>query len=86
VGKSKKYLDDFTMRIRMSDGKDDTYANYEEMIIDFLASDATVDSKRYMCRELSWIGSEKSIAILEKLVNDKDLSESASYALQRLRM
>ena len=86
VGKSKKYLNDISMRIRNSDGKAQTYAAFEEQILDYLSSDASVDSKRYFCRELSWIGSEKSVAVLEKLVNDKDLSESASYALQRLRM
>ena len=86
VGKSKKYLTDFSMRIRNCDGKADTYAVFEDMMLDFLSSDATVDSKKYMCRELSWMGSEKSITALGKLVNDKDLSESASYALQRLRL
>ena len=86
IGKSKKYLSDFSMRIRNSDGKPDTYAMYESKILDFLASEATVDSKQYMCRELSWMGSEKSVSVLEKLVNDKDLSESASYALYRLRL
>jgi type 1 glutamine amidotransferase len=86
VGKSKKYLSDFSMRIRNSDGQPDTYAIYESKILEFLASEATVDSKKYMCRQLSWMGSEKSLSVLEKLVNDKDLSESASYALYRLRL
>lgn len=86
VGKSKKYLTDFTMRIRNCDGKAESYTIYEDKILDFLNSDATIDSKKYMCRELSWMGSEKAISVLEKLINDKDLSESASYALQRLRM
>jgi len=86
VGKSKKYLTDFSMRIRNCDGKAASYAEYEDKIIDFLDSDASVDSKKYMCRELSWIGTEKSVAALEKLINDKDLSEAASFALQRLRM
>jgi type 1 glutamine amidotransferase len=86
IGKSKKYLSDFSLRIRNSDGKPETYESYETMILEFLDSDASVDSKKYMCRELSWVGSEKSITVLEKLVNDKDLSESASYALQRLKM
>jgi len=86
IGKSKKYLTDFSMRIRNCDGMAETYTTYEDRILEFLASDATVDSKKYMCRELSWMGSTKSISVLEKLVNDKDLSESASYALQRLRM
>ncbi len=86
IGKSKKYLSDFSLRIRNSDGKPETYASYENMILEFLQSEATVDSKKYMCKELSWVGSEKSVSALEKLVNDKDLSESASYALQRLKM
>lgn len=86
VGKSKKYLTDFSMRLRNCDGSSASYAQFEDKMIDFLASDASIDSKKFICRELSWMGSEKSIAALEKLVNDKDLSEHASYALQRLRM
>lgn len=86
IGKSKKSLTDFSMRVRNCDGKPDTYAMYELKILEFLDSEATVDSKKYMCRELSWMGSENSIPVLEKLINDKDLKASASYALQRLRM
>lgn len=86
IGKSKKYLSDISMRIRNSDGKSEDYEMFEDKILDFLQSEATVDSKKYLCRELSWMGSEKSITALEKLVNDKDLSESAAFALQRLRL
>lgn len=86
VGKSRKYLADISNRVRSSDGKPETYAMYEGKILEFLHSDATVDSKKYLCKELSWIGSEKSVTVLGKLVNDKDLSEAASYALQRLRL
>jgi hypothetical protein len=85
MGKSRKYLSDFSARIRNSNGKAETYAMYESKMLEFLNSGATVDSKRYMCKELSWVGSQTSIPVLEKLVNDKDLSESATYALQRLR-
>jgi uncharacterized protein len=85
IGKSTQYLTDFSMRVRNSDGTPESYSMYESKILAFLASTATSDSKKYMCRELSWIGSEKSIPELQKLVNDKDLSESATFALQRLR-
>lgn len=86
VGKSRKYLADISKRIRNSDGEPETYAMYEGKILEFLNSDATVDSKKYLCKELSWIGSDKSANALGKLVNDKDLSEAASYVLQRLRL
>jgi type 1 glutamine amidotransferase len=86
IGKSKKYLTDISTRIRNSDGKSEDFSMFEDKILAFLASDATVDSKKYFCRELSWMGSEKSVTALEKLVNDKDLSEAASFALQRLRL
>lgn len=85
IGKSKKYLSDISARIRNCDGKSEAYVVFEDKIIEFLQSEASVDSKKYFCRELSWMGSEKSVTALEKLVNDKDLSESASFALQRLR-
>jgi len=86
IGKSRKYLTDFSLRIRYCDGKPETYAMYEAKMLDFLKSEASVDSKIYMCRELSWMGSEKSIPVLNNLINDKDLSGAASYALQRLNM
>ncbi len=85
VGKSRKYLDDISLRIRNCDGKSDTYKMYEDKILTFLQSQATVDSKKYLCKELSWMGSENSTTVLEKLINDKDLADAASYALQRLR-
>lgn len=86
IGKSKKYLSDLTVRIRNCDGHVEDYAMIEDKMLKFLQSEATVDSKKYMCRELSWMGSEKAVQVLEKLVNDKDLSESATYALHRLRL
>ncbi len=86
IGNSKKYLNDISQRIRSCDGKKETYAMYEDKILNFLQSNATVDSKIFLCHELSWIGSDKSKNALEKLVNDKDLSDAASYALQRLNL
>ena len=86
IDKSKKYLSDISVRIRNIDEKSGGYAMFEDKILEFLQSEATVESKKYFCRELSWMGSEKSITALEKLVNDKDLSEAASFALRRLRI
>jgi hypothetical protein len=73
------------MMIRKSDGSPETYGMYEDKIIAFLTSPASVESKKYMCRELSWIGSEKSVATLEGLTADPELGEAAKFALARLK-
>lgn len=85
IGKSTKYLQDFTVMIRKSDGTPETYAMYEDKMLAFLNSSASAESKKYMCRELSWMGSEKSVVALEALVEDNELGESARYALSRLK-
>jgi uncharacterized protein len=85
VGKSTKYLQDFTMMVRKSDGSPETYGMYEDKILAFLASPASAESKKYMCRELSWMGTEKSVATLEGLTADPELGDAAKYALARLK-
>ncbi len=84
IGRSRKYLFDLSARIRKSDGTPETYAKYEKLMIKALQSDATTDSKKYICRELSWMGSDKSVAVLKSLLSDKEMSDMAAYALQRL--
>jgi len=84
VGKSRKYLADLSNRIRMSDGSEATLAEFEKSMIDMLQSDATIDSKKYICKELSWMGSEHSIPILKSLLEDGEMSDMAAYALHRL--
>jgi len=84
IGKSRKYLADFSNRIRKSDRSASTLAEFEKLMIKVLKSDATIDSKKYLCKELSWMGSEKSIPVLKSLLKDKEMSDMAAYALQRL--
>jgi len=85
VGKSTKYLQDVTMMIRNCDGTAEAYGMYEDKILAYLNSTASSESKKYMCRELSWMGSDKSIPALEKLVDDPELGDAAKYALARLK-
>jgi len=84
IGQSRKYLSDLSNRIRKGDGNTQTYLMYEERLLDLLQSDATSDSKKYACRELSWMGSEKSVQVLEGMLEDESLDGMAAYALQRL--
>ena len=49
-----------------------------------LASDATTDCKRFICRQLSLIGTDETVPALAPLLRDKELSHMARYALERI--
>ena len=84
VGQSRKYLADLTERIRQSEGSPELLLEFEKELLKLLNSDATIDCKRYICNELSWMGSEESIPILEKLAEEEATAEMAAFTLERL--
>lgn len=47
-----------------------------------LESDATLECKRFVCRQLSLVGGEENVPALAALLKDKELGEMARYALQ----
>ncbi|HUT60553.1 MAG TPA: HEAT repeat domain-containing protein [Phycisphaerae bacterium] len=49
-----------------------------------LASDATLDAKRFLCAQLGLIGSDAEVPVLAALLADKDLSGEARSALSRI--
>ena len=49
-----------------------------------LDSDATRDGKEAVCRELSVMGSERSVPVLARLLDQPPLAEMARYALERI--
>lgn len=50
----------------------------------FLDSDATRDGKEAVCRELSVMGSERSVPVLARLLAQPPMAEMARYALDRI--
>jgi len=56
----------------------------EAKLLAFLDSQATSAAKMTVCRQLRIIGSEKSVPVLEKLVLQKDTSDIARYALEKI--
>ncbi len=56
----------------------------EQKLIAALEAAETLDAKRFLCRQLRVIGTEKSIASLEKLLTDPEVSSMAVYALGRM--
>ncbi len=59
-------------------------APIEQKLISALDSAETSDAKRFLCRQLRVIGTQRSIDSLEKLLTDPEVSSMAVYALGRL--
>lgn len=85
VGQSRKHLADLTQRIIHANGSEESFKNFETRMIDFLNSDATPDSKNYIMKELSWMGSNSCISTLEEMSKNGDTADMAKFALQRLQ-
>jgi len=49
-----------------------------------LDSEATLDSRKFLCQQLSIIGSEREVPALAKLLPDRELSLAARSALERI--
>jgi HEAT repeat protein len=66
--------------------KDDPAARLacEEKLAGFLESNATLPGKMTVCRELRLIGGEKSVPALAKMLLQKDTSDMARYALEKI--
>ena len=85
-GKPQKFLYLISHRIRDAKGDKAKLAMFEDKILDVLDDDdATAECKNYLCRELSWMGTEKSIPVLQELKKNDATSEMAQYALSRLK-
>ncbi len=56
----------------------------EQKLLAALETDATTDAKRFLCRQLRVIGTERCAPSLAKLLTDPQLSHMARYALGRL--
>ncbi|MCL5097170.1 MAG: HEAT repeat domain-containing protein [Candidatus Omnitrophica bacterium] len=54
----------------------------EQRLVAMLDSDATLDCKRFVCRQLNVIGSVQSVPSLASQLNNPDLADMARYALE----
>jgi len=55
-----------------------------ERLAQALDSSATLDCKRFVCRQLVFINSDEAVPALSRLLTDKDLSDMARYAVESL--
>jgi HEAT repeat protein len=59
-------------------------AEVELQLAAFLKSDANLAAKDFVCRQLSLIGSEEAVPVLESMLASADTVEMARYALERI--
>jgi hypothetical protein len=56
------------------------------MMVDILKNPkASVEAKKLMLRELSWMGSGYCVPVVKELVSNADLKDEADFALARLQ-
>ncbi|MBN2130457.1 MAG: HEAT repeat domain-containing protein [Sedimentisphaerales bacterium] len=83
-GKSRAALSDLSDEIRKASGKPEELKKYETSLIEVLKSDTTFAGKQYACRELSIIGTDQSVPTLAAMLPDKECSDIARFALERI--
>ena len=86
IAKSTKNMTYLQNHIRRLAGDEEGLLDLEKKIVKVLnSSEATVDSKKLLLRELSWFGSDYSTEAVKELVSDNDLKDEAAFALARLQ-
>jgi len=81
---SRDWLPEFQDFMKKAYGDPQVRSATEEMLIDFVQSDAPVAGKQYVCRVLGNIGTEASVPVLSKALSDKNLTETVLLALEKI--
>lgn len=86
IAKSTKYFSYLQSYIRKLAGDEAGLLNIEKMMVKVLTSnETTVDAKKLLLRELSWMGSDYSVPAVKDLVSNDQLKDEAEFALARLQ-
>lgn len=86
IAKSTKNLTYLQNQIRKLAGDEQGLLNLEKVMNKALVSrESTVEAKKLLLRELSWMGSEYSVPAIKNLVSNADLKDEAEFALARLQ-
>lgn len=83
-GQSRENLTDLADLVRSVKKTPAAVQVLETQFLDFLKSDATLDSKLFVCKQLSRIGTEASVPVLSKMLPAEETSDMARYALERI--
>lgn len=86
IGKSTKYFTYLQSYITKLAGDEEGLLNLEKMMVKVLKNDAaTIEAKKLLLRELSWMGSDYSISAIEYLLSNPEIKDEAEFALNRLQ-
>jgi type 1 glutamine amidotransferase len=85
ITKSTKNISFLQSRIRSLSGDEQGLLKIEQSMIKVLSSkDASVEAKKLLLRELSWMGTDISVSAIKKLVTVPELKDEAEFALTRM--
>ena len=86
IEKSTKYFSYLQSHIRNLAGDEKELLDMEKKMVKVLISEeATIEAKKLMLRELSWMGTEYSLPAITDLSSDAELKDEAEFALARLK-
>jgi len=84
-GKSRVALVEFSDNLREVYGNKGKLKKIEDSLLDVLkSSDSTRAGKQFACRQLSIIGTKRSVPTLAKMLANKETADMARYALERI--
>ncbi len=83
-GQSRAALTELSEIVKKAHGNKAELAKIEQALLGVLASDAKQAGKQYVCRELSIIGTEQCVEVLDSMLTDEKTSDMARYALERI--
>jgi hypothetical protein len=83
-GQSRKPLSELSDIIRDGQGSPELLSKIENEFVTLLQSDTTPAGKGFICRELSIIGTGRSVPVLVGMLTEPETSDMARYALERI--
>lgn len=86
ITKSTKYFTWLQSQIRKASGNKDALLKLEMKMVEVLKnSSATVDAKKLILKELSWMGTDYCKPSIEELSSVPELKDAVDFALERLK-
>lgn len=83
-GMDRSALSEFSAIVKDELNRNRNRNKFEDMLTDFLLSNAKLDGKQFMCEQLSLAASERAVPVLLILLKNPETSDMARYALHRI--